>query len=272
MKRIAAALLIVMLVAFLSGCGGGSEEGEQSQTSDTISLLTASTQAMSELEGYRMTGTINIGSGTDGAGGQGQPVSMDIRADVQNSGGEMRQHMFATIGEYEVEAYIVGGVYYQNIPGQGWQKSSVAANQIQGMNIGLVDAEQMEMMAEMAEDAKVIDEDEETEVLSLLLDQDYFQASMEIYRDYMEEAEEQLPEEWLEMVESISAFQAELRIWVRKADDLFQRMEMNYEMSGLEGLGTITSSMEMDFFDYGEDILVELPEEAAQAPEVELTQ
>ena len=101
----------------------------------------------------------------------------------------------------------------------------------------------------------------------------HFQSQrMEIYRDYMEEAGEQLPAEWLEMVESISDFRAEMRIWIRKADELFQRMEMDYEMSGLQGLGTITSSMEMDFFDYGEDIVVELPDEAAQAPEVELTQ
>ncbi len=270
MRRIAAAVLIVMLAAGLAGCGGGSEAGEKSRTSDTLSLLTASTQAMSQLEGYRMSGNISIASGTETGGGQGQPVSMDIEADVQNSGGEMRQHMFATIGGYEVEAYIIGGVYYQNIPGQGWQKSSVAANQIH-MNIGLVDAEQMQMMADMARDAEIIEEDEDTKALSLHLDQEYFKASMEIYRDYVEEAQEQLSEEWLEMVENISGFQAELLIWVRKADNLFQRMEMSYEMSGLPDIGTITSSMYMDFFDYGEDIVVELPEAAAQAPEIELT-
>ena len=64
---------------------------------------------------------------------------------------------------------------------------------------------------------------------------DYFQESMEIYRDYMEEAGEQLPAEWLEMVENISDFRAEMRIWIRKDDELFQRMEMDYEMSGLQG-------------------------------------
>jgi hypothetical protein len=270
MRRIAAALLITVLVVCLAGCGGGSDAVDTS--SDAVSLLMASTQAMSELEGYRMSGSIALGMEGGPAGGQSQPITMDIKADVQNSDGEMRQHMFVTIGGYEVEAYIIGGIYYQNVPGQGWQKSSVAANQIQGMSLGMVDAAQLEMMAQMAKNAQIFEEDDETIALSIQLDQEYFQASMELYTDYMDETGQQIPVEWTEMVEAITDFQAEMRIWVGKRDDLFKRMEMTYKMSGIPQVGTVTSSMEVDFFDYGEGIVVELPPEAAQAPEVELTQ
>ncbi|RJP34759.1 MAG: hypothetical protein C4536_02140 [Actinobacteria bacterium] len=264
----AIALFVVVTVACLAGCGGGSGA---SDTSDAIALLMASTQAMSELSGYRMSGTVTLSSGDD-AGGQSQPVSMEITADIQNADGEMRQHMFVTIGGYEVEAYIIGGIYYQNVPGQGWQKSSVGAYQAQGINLGLVGADQMELMAQMARDARVADDSDETVTISIHLDQEYFHASIDIYRDYIEEANEQMPEEWLAMVEEINDFQADMNISLRKADDLFQSMDMSYTMSGLTQVGTVSSSMQVDFFDYDKDIVVELPPEAAQAQEVVLSQ
>lgn len=269
MRRIAVAVLITVIVICLSGCGGGDDGSATS--SDAVSLLLASTQAMSELSGYRMSGTISLGMEGD-AGGQGEPITMDIEAEVQNADGEMRQHMFVTVSGYEVEAYIIGGVYYQNVPGQGWQKSSVAANQMQGLSLGMVDAAQMEMMAQMAKDSEVFEEDDETAALSIQLGQEYFQASMDMYMDYIEETGQQAPEGWNEMVAAITDFQAEMRIWLTKPDNLFKRMEMAYSMSGLPQVGTVTSSMDVDFFDYDEDIVVELPPEAEQAPEVELTQ
>jgi len=270
MRRIAAAILIAMIVVCFAGCGGGSEESATS--SDAVSLLLASTEAMSELKGYRMNGSLSMGMGDDGAGSQSEPISMDIEAEVQNVDGEMRQHMFVTISGYEVEAYIIDGVYYQNIPGQGWQKSSVAANQMQGLSLGMVDATQMEMMAQMAKASEVFEEDDETVALFIQLDREYFQASMELYLDYMEETAQQVPEGWNEMVDAITDFQAEIRIWVTKPDNLFERMDMTYMMSGLPQVGTITSTMDVNFSDYDMDIVVELPPEAEQAPEVELAQ
>ncbi|MBN2028596.1 MAG: hypothetical protein JW854_17730 [Actinobacteria bacterium] len=270
MRRIAAVIMIAVLVISFAGCGGGSDESASS--SDAVSLLLASTQAMSELNGYRMSGSISLGMEGDAAGGQDDAISMDVDAEIQNSDGEMRQHMFVSMSGYEVEAYIIGGVYYQNVPGQGWQKSSVAANQMQGLSLGMVDAAQMEMMAGTAKASQIFEEDDETVALSIQLDQDYFQASMDLYYDYIEETGQQVPEGWDEMVGAITDFQAEIRIWVTKPGNLFKRMEMTYKMSGLPQVGTVTSSMDVDFSDYDEDIAVELPPEVEQAPEIELTQ
>jgi phage terminase small subunit len=266
MKYATAALVAVLLVFSFAGCGGGTK----GDATDSLSLLVDSTQAMTEVSGYRMSGTITMDSGT---GGQSQPISMDIRAEVQNIEGGMRQHMFVTIGDYEVEAYIVEGVYYQNLPGQGWMKMSTAAYMSQNMNLGLVDAAQMEMMAQLALDAEVVEEDEETTVISFHLDQEYLQASLELYRKYIEEGDEQLPEEWLQMAEeSITDFKADIRISLNNADNLIKRMEMTYTMAGLPEVGEVSSSMKTDFYDYGADIEIELPPEAAQAPEVDLGQ
>lgn len=268
MKRIAAASLVAILVLAFAGCGGGSE----SDATASLSLLVESTQAMSEISGYRMSGTIEMDTGATTAGGQGQTINMDVRADVQNADGEMRQHMFLTIGDYEVEAFIIGGVYYQNLPGEGWMKMSTGAYMSQNMSLGLVDAEQMEMMAELAKDAEVIEESDEVVVLSFHLDQEYMQASLDLYRKYIEEGDEQFPEEWLQMAEeSISDFQADISIWLNKSGDLIQRIEMSYTIIGMPEVGDVGSSMKMDLFDYGKDIVIELTPEAAQAQEYDFT-
>jgi Family of unknown function (DUF6612) len=267
MKHIAATLAVVLLIISLTGCGGG--EGGDATTN--LSVLVESTKAMTEVSGYRMNGTIAMDSGTGQAGAQSQPISMDIRAEVQNADEGMRQHMFVTIGDYEVEAYIVDGVYYQNLPGQGWMKMSSAAYMSQNMSLGLVDAAQMEMMAQLAKEAEVLEEDDETMVISFRLDEEYLQASLDLYREYMKQGEQQIDEKWLQMAEeSITDFQAEIRIKINKSDYLIQRMEMSYAMAGLSELGEVNSSMVTDFYDYGADIEIELPPEAAQAPEANL--
>jgi len=264
MKRTAAVLLVAALVVSLTGCGGG---GETSDAADTFALLVDSTQAMTDVGSYRMSGSIEMDSGT-GTGAESQTISMDIRADVQNGTDGMRQHMFVILGDYEVEAYIVGGVYYQNLPGQGWMKMSTSAYMSQNMSLGIVDAEQMQMMAELAKDAQVIEENDETIGISFQLNQEYMQASLDLYRKQIEEGDEPVSEEWLQMAEeAMSDFRAEINIWLSKADNLMQRMEMTYSMGGQSEMGEITSSIQMDFFDYGQDIVIELPPEAAQAQE-----
>jgi hypothetical protein len=256
MKKLAAAVLVTVIVLAAVGCGGGSQI-------DPMTQLVESTAAMSEVSGYRMSGAIEMSSGD----GPNDTVAMDIVADVQNVDGEVRQHMYITIGDYKVEAYIVGGVYYQNLPGQGWMKMSTGTYRTQSMNLGLVDAEQMGLMAELATNAEVSEENDAEVVVSFHLDKAYFDASMELYRQYIEEGSQQLPEELLHMEEAISDFQSDISMWVRKSDNLVTRMVMSYTMAGMPEVGDIGSSMRVDFTDFNQDISIELPEEALQAPE-----
>lgn len=260
MKKIAAAVIATIIILSVVGCGGGSQI-------EPTPLLIESAGAMSEVSSYRMSGTIEMSSGSGSPGVQSQPVGMEIVADVQNTGGEVRQHMYITVGDYEIEAYIIGGVYYQDLPGQGWMKMSTGAYRTQNMNLGLVDAEQMGLMAELAKNAEVIEENDEQVSLSFQLDKEYFDASMELYRQYIDEEGQQLPEELLQIEEAISDFQAEIRIWLLKSDNLIERMTMSYAMTGLPQVGEVSSSMLMDFSDYNQDIVIELPEEARQAQE-----
>jgi hypothetical protein len=192
---------------------------------------------------------------------------MDIEADVQNTGGEIRQHMYMTLkasGEedYVIEVYIVGGAYYQKLPGQGWIKESSDAYQTTSMNLGLFDSEQMALMAELASGAEVTEDDDQQTAISFQLDKSYFDASLELY-----EERQGISEELLQIKEAIEDFQADVRIWIRKSDNLFERMEMAYAIKGMPGMDEIGYSMQVVYSDYGQVSAIELPQEAEQAQE-----
>jgi hypothetical protein len=260
MKSIAAAVIAAFIIMSVVGCGGGSKI-------DPMPFLVDSASAMSEVAGYHVSGTVEMRSGGGSPGMQSQAANMNIEADVQNTGGDIRQHMFVTLkgsgGEdYVVEAFIIGGVYYQKLPGQEWMKMSTGAYQTTSMNLGLVDAEQMGLMAELASGAEVFEENDEQVAVSFHLDKEYFDASLELY-----EEGRQLSEELLQMQEAIEDFQADIRIWIRESDNLFDRMEMVYTLKGLPEAGEASSSMQMGFSDYNQDISIELPQEAEQAQE-----
>ena len=258
---LAAVLLLAPLLA-LAGCGGGTDDA-------TVAMLMDSSRAMSEVSGYRLDGKIDMSAGASETGGQDQTISMEIKGEVQNVAGETRQHMDMSMGGLAMEAYIIGAVYYQYVPEQGWMKMSTGAYQAQNMNLSLLDPEQMELIGEMAKTVQVIEEDEERIGLSFHLDKGFFQASLELSRKYLQEGEQADIDEYLRMMEEyVTGFDADIRIWLRKADDLVERMEMDYTMVGLPQVGEVRNSMHMEFHDYGQDIVVELPPEAEQATEI----
>lgn len=260
-KKAAMLVVLMMALSLVAGCKGGSG------SSDALARLTEAAEAMSGTSCYRMKGDIEMSMGEGAA-----PIAMSLRADVQNAPDGMRQHMFVSMGGFEAEAYVVGDTYYQNSPGQGWQKMSLGLYRVQNMNTGLVDAEQMELMAKMASDSRVMEEKDGSIGIAFHLGKEYFDASMRIYREYMEESGEGVPEEWLKMMEeSVSDFSADIKMWLNASNQLVERMEIVYSMGGIPQLGEMRSSMRMDLYDYDADIEVELPPEAAQAEEIKLS-
>ncbi len=261
MKKTAAVLLVLLVAAWIpAGCGGGSAGG------DALSLLKEATEAMKGTAGYRMKGDIEIGMGAASS-----PMSIAITADVQNAPDGMRQHMFVEMGGFEAEAYIIGDTYYQYAPGQGWQKMNLGLYRAQNMNMGLVDADQMEIMAELAEDSRVEEEKEGRALVSFRLGKGFFDASLATYREYIEKSGQDMQEEWLRMAEeSVTDFNADIKVWINTASGLAERMEIAYTMAGIPQVGEMKSSMRVDLYDYDRDIEIELPPEAAGAEELKL--
>lgn len=258
-KVIAIILILPMSASLVSGCKGDSPQY------DAMQLLNEATEAVSAAGGYRLKGDIEMGMGEGSA-----PVAMAITAEIQNAPDGMRQHMYVEMGGFEAEAYMVGDTYYQYAPGQGWRKMSLGLYKAQNMNMGLVDADQMELMAKMAADSRVLEENDGRVGVSFHLGKEYFDASMTMYREYVEESGGEVSEDWLRMVEeSITDFSADISVWIDTSSRLIERMEISYSMAGIPQVGEVTSSMRMDLYDYGQDIVVELPAEAAQAEELQ---
>jgi len=264
MKKVALIIAAAMVASLLAGCGGGSGV---SGGSNALALLLEATEAMKGTGGYRMRGDIEIGMGAGSA-----PIAMEIRADVQNATDGMRQHMFVTMGGFEAEAYIVGDTYYQNTPGEGWRKMSLGLYKAQNMNMGLADVDQVELMAKMAADSRILEEKDGRVGIAFHLGKEYFDASMQAYRKYLEEGGQEVSPEWLDMIEgSVKDFGADIRMWIGTTSGLIERMEIEYSMSGVPQVGEITSSTRLDLYDHDQALEIELPPEAARAEEIELS-
>ncbi len=259
-KKTALFLAVLMLISLAAGCKGGSGGP------DAVARLTEAAEAMGGTGGYRMKGDIEMSMGAGST-----PIAMQLRAEVQNAPEGMRQHMFVNMGGFEAEAYIVGDAYYQKSPGQGWQKMSLGMYKAQNMNTGLVDADQVELMAKMAVDSRVLEEKDGRTGIAFHLDKEYFDASMRMYRQYMEESGEGMPQGWLDMIEgSVTDFNADIKVWIHASSRLIERMEIDYSMGGIPQVGEMRSSMRVDLYDYDQDIVVELPPDAAMAEEMKL--
>jgi hypothetical protein len=226
-------------------------------------------KVMTEVSGYRMSGSMVMGAGGSEVAGMGLPMTIDIQTEVQLSGGDIRQHMNMTTKGYQMEAYIIGDQYYQNTPGTGWVRMNIGTYKTQNMNMGLMDTQQLGLMAQMAENAEVIEEDGGKIGLSLHLGEGFFKASLEASRRYLEESGKSLPEDWMKTAEeAASGFQADMRIWLWQDSKLIDHIEMEYTMGGVPPLEKIESTAQLNMYDYNADIRIELPEEAKGAKEI----
>jgi hypothetical protein len=263
MKRSLPLLALALLLATVLGCGGKSE-GKTGHV-DPLALLMESSEAMSALSGYRMSGTMEIAMGETGAGGGS--LRMQVAGEVDNTGESPAQHITVEMGTMTSEAYIVDGYYYQDVPGQGWIKMDVAQYRTQNMGMGMVDPLQWKSIAEAAEDIKVEEETGGTAVVSLKLGEDFFRLSFEQYQESLSDEEREQMREWLELMqEGMEGFSAEIRMWIGEEDHLVRRMEMDYRMDNPQ-VGSLTGTMDMELSDYGAEIRVTLPEGAGNASE-----
>ncbi|MBC7246373.1 MAG: hypothetical protein H5T73_01160 [Actinobacteria bacterium] len=263
MKRSLLLLVLAFLLAAALGCGGRSE-GETGQV-DALALLMRSSEAMSALSGYRMSGTMEIGMGGTEAGGGS--LRMQVAGEVDNTGEIPAQHITVEMGTMTSEAYIVGGYYYQDVPGQGWIKMDVAQYRTQNMGMGMVDPQQWKSIAEAAEDITVEEEAGGVAVISLKLGEDFFRLSFQQYQESLSDEERERMREWLDLMQGgMEGFSAEIRMWIGEEDHLVRRMQIDYRMENPQ-VGSLTGTMNVELSDYGAEIRVTLPEGAGNASE-----
>ncbi|MDI6874821.1 MAG: hypothetical protein QME84_11155 [Actinomycetota bacterium] len=224
---------------------------------------------MAGLSGYRMRGYMEMSAGSGEASDSGT-LRMDVQSEVQNVEGHTNQHMSMDMGSLTTEAYIYGDYFYQEIPGQGWIKTSLAQYQAQNLATGVISEEQLQLILESVEEATIRDEGEDAQEMVLVLGKEFLLRSLERFREQAgEEARSQM-EEWMSAMEGAAeGFSATLRLLVGKEDHLIREMEMTIEMRDIPQLGTYRSRMYMEAYDYNAEIHIELPPEAEKAAQRE---
>jgi len=256
-------LLSLLALLFSSGCGKKSQGGVEGEPMD---VLRQASESMARVQTYRLKGTMSMkAAALMGTGSDSWTVEMN--SEIENRDGDVRQHMSMSVSGISMDAYLVEGVYYQQLPGEGWMKMSLAEYRTQNMDLGMVDPEQLGILADSALDLKVVGEDQEAVGVSFRLGKEYLLASIDLYRRNMQDGGEQ-ELEGLEMLEkSAEDFSATVSMWIRKADMLIRNMEMSYAFGDLGGMGSVETTMKAEYYDYNADIKVELPEEAREAKE-----
>lgn len=256
-------VLVALALSLFPGCGKKSQGVVEG---DAMEVLRQTSQAMAQVRTYRLKGTMSMSAaGLTGAGAD--TWNMEMESELENRDGDVRQHMSMSVSGVSMDAYLVGGVYYQNVPGQGWMKMSVAEYRTQNMNLGMMDPDQMGLLADSAQELKIIGEDEDSVGISFQLGKEFLLASIDFYRKNVEGGGQQM-QEGLEMLEKAAEdFSASVTMWIRKADHYMKSMEMSYRFGDFAGMGSVDTSINAEYSDYNADIRVELPEEARQAKE-----
>lgn len=267
MKRTVLIITILLLVSALWGCGGGESTGTKKadMEGEVLPLLEESIRSLVEIKGYRMRGYMEMGAGGEDASGSGT-LRMDIQSEVENVEGHTNQHMRMDMGGITTEAYIYGDYFYQQMPGRGWVKTSVAQYQAQNLATGMISEDQLRLIMETVEEASILEGKGDELEITLVLGEDFLLRSLERFRAEMSEEAQGQMEEWVSaMKEAAGGFGATLLLTLGKDDHVIRKMEMTIEMKNVPQLGSYRSRMYMELYDYGADVKVELPAEAEKA-------
>jgi hypothetical protein len=252
-------LVLVVAVASVSGCGGSS--GSKAESEDATALLIQAGQAVSEQSSYRMSGKMNMDSSQSDASTP-IDITLDIDGEVQQSGGTVKRHVVMSAGDLKQEYYIMGSDYYLYNSNGGWEHASLGAYETQNAGMGMIDIQQLGLMAGMAQDAQVFEEDDSTLAISFHLNEDFFKASLPSPGQGFSQ------EELDAMAQYVAGIEADVRMWFAKDSMLVEKTEIESNLGDMPPYDSISTSVNLDILDYNANIEITLPEEAKNAVEM----
>ncbi|OFW58514.1 MAG: hypothetical protein A2V52_01015 [Actinobacteria bacterium RBG_19FT_COMBO_54_7] len=257
-----AALALIIALVFISGCGCSGGTSSAASTEKAKALLMEAGKAVSETSSYRMNGTMRMDA--DQAG-EGEPLdwSLDIQGEIQQSAGIVSEHMVMSVGASKQESYTIGSDYYAFVTDKGWAHMSTGNSKIQNSSLGMIDIQQLGLMAELGQDIKVFEESTQRIGISFRLAEDFFKSSLQ--------SEEGVSQEWLDAAgEYLSGLAAEVRLWILSDSMLVDAVELRSNLSEIPPYGMISMSIDLEVRDYNQGLRITLPEEAKNAVEVTL--
>jgi hypothetical protein len=252
-------LVLVVAVALISGCGGSGNS--KAENEDATSLLTQAGEAVSAQSSYRMSGNLNMNSSQSDASTP-IDITLDIEGEVQQSGGVVNRHVIMSAGDLKQEYYTIGSDYYLYMTNEGWKHTSLKAYETQNAGMGMIDIQQLALMAAMAQDARVLEEDDRTVAISFHLNEDFYKASIPTLEQGFSQEE---IDAWAQLV---SGTEADVRMWFSKDSMVVDNTEIDSNLKGMPPYDNIRTSVNLDILDYNGNTEITLPEEAKSAVEM----
>jgi hypothetical protein len=277
MKKILLTLIVLTPLALSScllGCGGKSNQPGGPQDSERgLYLLQQSSQAMSAVNSYRISGSIVGDAQEAGAPDQNKHMTSDIKAEVQITSGEIRKHEIDSgwnpdKPDLQSESYMIGAQYYYKwLPTDDWKRNPDGAYVIMSNPfLNLIDKDQVALMAKMAQNVQIVEDYNEEVEISFQLDDDYQKALADAAIEGIGQSGQLTQDELQSLGQDSIGFQAEIHMWLAKDGNLIKQVTMD----GTEttSSGQITGTNDMRLYDYDQGLQVALPEEAKNAPSI----
>jgi len=255
-----AALTFILALLLISGCGGSRGASKASTSDDAIALLVQSGQAVSGVGSYRVSGKMQMDS-DQSQGAEPLALSVDVEGEMQQSGGTLNQHMVMSSGDARQESYTIGPDYYIFVADKGWGHTNSGNSKAENSSIGMIDIQQLGLMAQLGQDIQIFEENSERIGISVHLSEDFFKASLQ--------SGEGVSQESLDAAEQyLSGLAADVRLWLLKDSMLVDNVELQSDLIDIQPYGNIKMSMDLKILDYNQGPQITLPEEAKNAVEI----
>ena len=259
-------LVLVVLVVWLLPAGCGKKAISQDEAMDS---LRSAYRMMAESTGYRYRTTIKYDFPDMDEAQKTQiaatiPSYLTLEGEVQQQGGNYRQHSITGGMGEPTESYVVDGVSYQNTAGSGWVKTNLASYRLNLNNLYSFSSEDFENMLGFVGEINVVEDSPEKLVLSFNAGGDYLLSSLEKNKDtYRTEEELKKYDQLYQLMVNSST---EITSSIYKDSGYLQRQEITMTLPDTPLIGTtVVMSFKIDFYDYSADIQIQLPEEASKA-------
>ncbi|MBN1289238.1 MAG: hypothetical protein JXA49_06345 [Actinobacteria bacterium] len=256
MRKLLASLISLMLIlgsfgVWTAGCGGTS-------SAETADILDKSSAAMQDVTSFTMktTGEYEM----DMMDGAEQDIKMEMIADMSDPQDPKAQIVTSVMG-MDTELYLLGNYTYMEMPGMGWVKTPMA-------DIGeyaQMTPDEIGKMSKGAEDLKMVSENGKSYEVSFTIGSEYFESAFE-----SDALGDELGEEFMGMFEDMIKNMSMSAVFtIDKKSMYITEAKVKMEMKDVPMIGNMTADMDMKYSDYNKPVTIELPPEAAAAPEVD---
>lgn len=192
------------------------------------------------------------------------PSYVELEGEVQQEGDNYRKHSKTTSMGKQSESYVVDGVSYQYTEESGWVKTDLSSNRLNLNSLNSISAEDFENMLGFVGEIKVVEDSPEKLTLSFTAGSDYLLSSLEKNKDlYQTEEELKKYDQFHQLMINSTT---EITSYIYKDSGYLQRQEIAMTLPDTPLIGTtVVMNFKSDFYDYGVDIQIQLPQEVSKA-------